>query len=93
MSHTPGEWYKAKGSMGQGIIISENTGENIAVTYKEENSDLVAAAPDLLEALERLVRLHDNPEKYGDLESHLSAWIEARNSIAKATETGIHVSK
>jgi hypothetical protein len=51
-------WYVA--SMGsdphnQGLLADENTGENIAVTYKAENTALVAAAPELLFALEQLL--------------------------------------
>jgi hypothetical protein len=50
------KWYVA--SMGsdphnQGLVADENTGENIAVTYKAENTALVAAAPKMLQALEK----------------------------------------
>lgn len=54
------KWYKSGSgeySGGQGLVIDETTGENIAVAYKVENAALVAAAPDLMDALERLVRL------------------------------------
>lgn len=43
-------WYKSKTGNHQGLVIDEQTGENIAVTYKKENARLVAAAPDLLKA-------------------------------------------
>lgn len=43
-------WYIAKTSNGQGLIIDDKTGENIAVTYKEENAPIVASAPELLRA-------------------------------------------
>lgn len=44
------QWYKANSSNDQGLIIDENTGENIAVSYKEEHAHLIAAAPTMLEA-------------------------------------------
>ena len=36
---------------GQGLVIEEETGRNIAVTYDEKDRHIVAAAPDLLAAL------------------------------------------
>jgi len=44
-------WYKAHNcNNSQGLIIDEDTGENIAISYKVENAGLIAAAPDLLAA-------------------------------------------
>lgn len=51
-AHTPGPWYESKTGSHQGLIIAEETGENIAVSYKKENAALIAAAPELLAALE-----------------------------------------
>ena len=42
--------YEANTGNHQGLIINENTGENIAVAYDKKNARLIAAAPDLLEA-------------------------------------------
>lgn len=44
------QWYLANTSNDQGLIADEQTGENIAVSYKKENASLIAASPDLLEA-------------------------------------------
>ena len=41
-------WYAKSGSMGQGLIIEEETGRNVAVAYDESDADLLAAAPELL---------------------------------------------
>lgn len=39
---------------GQGIIYCEETGKSVAIVYdSEENGNLLASAPDLLEACER----------------------------------------
>lgn len=56
--HTPGPWYVAsRKESRQGLIISETTGANIAVTYDSRDAELVAAAPDLLHALRRIAAL------------------------------------
>jgi len=48
------KWYtKTKPDDLQGLIIDETTGANIAVTYDPKGAALIAAAPDLLEAVTR----------------------------------------
>ncbi len=44
-------WYQANTSGGQGLVIEECTGRNVAVTYDAADALLVAAAPALLAAL------------------------------------------
>lgn len=55
-THTPGPWYDGKMATNsdQGIVASEITGESIAVIYDKKNLPLIAAAPELLEALKLL---------------------------------------
>jgi len=55
MAHTSGPWYARISSADQGLIASESTGETIAVTYRPNNAQLVAAAPDLLAALRECI--------------------------------------
>lgn len=43
-------WYAKEASAGQGLIISEADGRNVAVTYDKKDAPLAAAAPDLLAA-------------------------------------------
>lgn len=52
---TSGPWYRASNTI-QGLVISEVTGANIAVTYDPNDADLIAAAPELLGALVELVQ-------------------------------------
>jgi len=49
------KWYAPRTDSHQGIVVCEDTGENIAVTYKKENARLVAAAPELLEAIREII--------------------------------------
>lgn len=53
--HTPGPWYSSRQSPDaiQGLVISEASGVNVAVTYNPKDARLIAAAPELLAALER----------------------------------------
>ena len=44
----------------QGLVIDENTGENIAVTYKTENAPLVAIAPEAVELLAEILDTLNN---------------------------------
>lgn len=49
--HTPGDWYVASTGNHQGLVASESTGDNIAIAYDKQDAPLLAAAPDLLDAL------------------------------------------
>lgn len=44
-------WYSKSKEPGQGLIIHEETGKNIAVSYDKANAPLLAAAPELFVAL------------------------------------------
>jgi hypothetical protein len=50
----PLRWYSKTSNRGsaheQGLIISENTGDNITVSYDPKHAPLLAAAPELLAA-------------------------------------------
>ena len=52
-----GAWYVGKTGNHQGIVIDQSTGRNVAVTYQAADAPLVAAAPELLRALESLLNL------------------------------------
>jgi hypothetical protein len=54
-THTPGPWYATATSSDQGLIISESSGANIAITYDPKDRHVIAAATDMLEALEALM--------------------------------------
>lgn len=60
--HTPGPWMfdatlKGDGSFGGSYIVSNNAKRTwpLAEVYREDNARLIAAAPELLEALKALV--------------------------------------
>ncbi len=45
------KWYSASTSGNQGLIVEDDTGRNVAVTYDKADAALIAAAPAMLEAL------------------------------------------
>lgn len=62
-TNTREHWYAVKTGNHQGLVISEDTGENIAVTYKAENAQKIAAMPDLLELAEQIVRAWEDTKE------------------------------
>jgi hypothetical protein len=81
-THTPGPWYATDTGSDQGLIISEHDGRNIAVTYDVENMLLVAAAPELLAALEGVIHHNDALSEVHKLSPSLIAHVS--RAIAKA---------
>jgi len=98
--HTPGPWAIEPDALGEYSIVTDNGG-TIADIYGRNpaNARLIAAAPDLLAALERLVTLMhivgDEPFRNGVTDSTgsidegvviASDWLhDARAAIAEAT--------
>jgi hypothetical protein len=67
------------------LVIEEETGRNIAVTYDEKDRHIVAAAPDLLAALERVLCCAAmNEDGNADEPSTMAAIDNARAALAKA---------
>lgn len=85
--HTPGPWYGKEqgGPHNQALVVSEQDGRNVAVCYDARDMPLIAAAPDLLAALEEIA--NTDTEGFGILDfgvscSHFIA--VAKAAIAKA---------
>lgn len=57
--HSPAPWVVAEFLDGFNIK-DEKHGRHIAFTPKQNNAHLIAAAPELLEALQRLLKYHDD---------------------------------
>jgi hypothetical protein len=47
-------WYEAKTGNHQGLVVEETTGRDVAVAYDKADAALIAAAPELLAALETI---------------------------------------
>lgn len=83
MAHTQGPWYTTtKDSDLQGRISSEVDGRSIAVTYATQDAYLIAAAPDLLEALKTLYP--SAARRIGGTTDGTPILAAAREAIAKA---------
>jgi hypothetical protein len=86
--HTPGPWYSqptaGHETHGQSAIASEATGKTVALAYDgEADARLLAAAPELLEALNNLAG--GLVDYMNDDEAELPDVTEAIELIAKAT--------
>ena len=90
-NHTPGPWTtKPTASLGpQYAVYPEAGGPDIAIVYDHgntaANAHLIAAAPELLAALEQILAAADDPdnEKPRDFVDAID-WQAARAALAKA---------
>jgi hypothetical protein len=73
--------------MGQGLVIEDKTGRNVAVSYDEKDADLLASAPDLLQALESLLDFQGSTNE-ATRRNLKSAERSARAAIRKANGEG-----
>ena len=53
-------WHVTNTGNDQGLVIDDNTGENIAVTYKAENAPIVAIAPEAVDLLAETLDMLNN---------------------------------
>jgi len=83
MKHASGKWYtRTKPEDRQGLVCSEIDGRNIAVTYDPKDAAIVAAAPEMLDALAEII---DHATKYGGAPlSATKMFDRARAAVAKA---------
>jgi len=83
-THTPGPFPLHAETSGEQIAIVTNQGNLYAKTFDPSAALLIAAAPDLLEALQMLV-----PQEPRETDSYDRAmWENARAAIEKATGKG-----
>jgi hypothetical protein len=93
-THTPGEWMQETESTVKGnfAIFERNTDTHIATVHNigaeaEANAKVIAAAPDLLNALQNALAVLEQtdlspiPGLYDTLQ-----WVEMEQAIQKATE-------
>lgn len=89
--HTPGPWTVREDQAFTFRIIGPKTKDGLAICGTKEDANLIAAAPDVLEALEQLVSdITQCPEYVGAMKSHgfdidvIDAIKSARKAIKKA---------
>jgi len=93
--HTPGPWKIAEGIDGHGNITifslsdAEKTPATVygdTIEQQDANAKLIAAAPDLLEACQKMSDLLGIGKDYGrDLKQEHEAWLASKRAIMKAT--------
>ena len=77
-------WYHKNQGNGQGLIIDEATGRNVAVAYDGKDAQLLAAAPQLLDALKeaRTVLKWAAQESKGKVKAEVvGGWIHHADKI------------
>lgn len=82
--HTPGPWDYRKLPSGAYIVFHTYDKPTAGFIYQEPNARLIAAAPDLLEALDCLTAVIGLTPIKGNLEALQEAYEQARAAIAKA---------
>ena len=83
----PTRWIATLNGAGQGLIYSD-TGADVAICFDPKDAKLIAAAPELLEALNDLLTVtmdQKRAEGYELMPEELQAETKARSVIAKAT--------
>ncbi len=76
-------WYaKRSAGPGQGLVIEEETGRNVAVSYDEKDTPLLAAAPELLAALRDILAWVVYTR---DGHAHVRCLRHAEQAVAEAT--------
>jgi hypothetical protein len=83
MKHTPGPWYWDSEGLGSKDVLVFGKGYPFEMTSKA-NKRLIAAAPDLLAALQLIISYHDD----GNCELHSEDVAMARAAISKALGEG-----
>lgn len=80
-------WYTANLDT-QGLIVDEETGRNVAVSYDAKDARLIAATPKLLKALENAVTLLEAFQSKTDVPPAVldNMLYEARAAIREATK-------
>lgn len=90
--HTPGPWRADEfpsGGWWISVDDSPHAGKGVGSVHRYEDAHLIAAAPELLAALESLVfGLEHAPN--ADALTWAGAIIGARDAIAKARNEGVH---
>lgn len=82
--HTAGEWITKEGQ-----IYPQETGKTIAlIPYfdsedkeQQANARLIASAPEMLEALQEIIRLSQSSGTEHDIKNIQRIWVIANNSI------------
>lgn len=84
-AHTPGPW-TANPEEGDYASITTDDGREVAGAYSWANGRLIAAAPDLLAALEELVTRRERVARKqgGSLDGTDGRYVRARAAIARA---------
>lgn len=90
-NHTPGPWSVESvaevicGNLPSPHMVIGDDCEIVADVHREANARLIAAAPDLLEALEYAVSMYGKPGGPWSIPADPGGWLDrARTAIAKA---------
>jgi hypothetical protein len=86
VSRTPETWYTASTGNHQGLVISEQTGADICVTYDKKDAPLIATAPKMLRAIHALLDCPDM--NWDEMEPVSIAAIKEARAVIAETEGG-----
>ena len=79
------KWHAQKGN-DQGFVVETATGRTVAVSYRKEDANILAAAPALIAAADKVLQMWYDLYREESDEAERAAWRELQSIVLEAKE-------